>query len=108
MKSIVLILLLLVPSLSACATHFYRIQEDVVTLVLRDPDARSVMLATSLDGFDLSPAVRGASGIWEVTLPLTKSFRYFYRVDGEIVVPDCPLKEDDDFGSQNCIFEPRL
>lgn len=94
--------------LSACtSSHFYRIQEREVTLVLRWPEARSVMLATSLDGFLPRPAVPVADK-WEVNLPANKSFRYFYQVDGQVVVPDCELKETDDFGSANCIFEPSL
>ena len=92
-------------SLSACAAHSYRIHGNEVTLVLRRPDAKSVMLATSLDGFNLQPAA-AVSHAWAVTLPADKGFRYFYQVDGEIVVPDCALKERDDFGSENCIFEP--
>ena len=109
MKPFVLVLLLtILPSLSACTSrHFYRIQEREVTLVLRWPDARSVMLATSLDGFFPRPAA-AVSDQWEVTLPANKSFRYFYQVDGKVVVPDCELKETDDFGSANCIFEPSL
>jgi hypothetical protein len=93
--------------LSACATHFYRVQDNKVTLVLRLPEAKRVMLATSLDGFSLRPAVQ-ASDAWEVTVPADKDFRYFYQVDGEVVVPDCALKENDDYGSENCIFEPSL
>jgi hypothetical protein len=106
-RPIVFSILPLVFFLSACATHFHRIQKNQVTLVLRLPEAREVLLATSLNGFNLCPAAR-VSDAWEVTLPADQSFRYFYRVDGEIVVPDCSLKESDDFGSQNCIFEPRL
>lgn len=107
MRPLVFSILPLVFFLSACATHFYRIQEGEVTLVLRRPEARSVMLATSLDGFHLRPASK-VSDTWEVRLPAGRGFRYFYQVDGMMVVPDCTLKESDDFGSQNCIFEPQL
>lgn len=108
MKQTVLMLLLTLFFISACAaSHFYRIQEQEVTLVLRWPEARSVMLATSLDGFFLRPATP-VSDAWEMTVPAGKSFRYFYQVDGKIVVPDCKMKETDDFGSENCIFEPSL
>ena len=109
MKPFVFVLLLaILLFLCACtSSHFYRIQEREVTLVLRWPDASSVMLATSLDGFSPRPAAP-VSDKWEATLPANKSFRYFYQVDGQIVVPDCELKETDDFGSQNCIFEPSL
>lgn len=107
MRPTVSILLLLIFFLSACATHFYRVRDDAVTLVLRRPEAKSVMLATSLDGFFLRPAAQ-VSDAWEVTVPGNKSFRYFYQVDGEVVVPDCALKEKDDFGSENCIFEPSM
>jgi hypothetical protein len=99
--------LLLACLCSACATHSYRIQGNKVTLVLRRPEAKSVMLAASLDGFNLRPADRVSTN-WEVILPADKAFRYFYQVDGKMVVPDCPMKERDDFGSENCIFDPQL
>ena len=107
MRPIVIFPLLTVFLFSACATHTYRIQGNQVTLVLRWPEAKNVMLAASLDGFNLRPTDR-VSANWEVILPADKVFRYFYQVDGEIVVPDCPLKERDDFGSENCIFDPQL
>lgn len=88
-----------------CAVHDYRRQGDVVTLMLRKPDARQVSLYTSLDRF--KPRLASAvDGRWEVTLPAVKTFRYFYRVDGVLYVPDCPRKEKDDFGAENCIFDP--
>lgn len=90
---------------SGCAIHTYRVQGNEVTLMLRKPEAKRVMLASSLDGFNLRPA-RRVSGRWEVTLPADKAFRFFYRVDGNVFVAGCPMKERDDFGSENCIFDP--
>ena len=31
-----------------------------------------------------------------------------YLVDGKPFLPSCTMKERDDFGSENCIFEPKL
>ena len=74
---------------------------------LKKPEAKSVVLACSLDGFEPRLA-RNVAGRWEVTLPADEAFNYFYRVDGVPFLPDCPMKENDDFGSENCIFDPHL
>ncbi|BBO85300.1 hypothetical protein [Desulfosarcina ovata] len=93
--------------IAGCAAHDYRREGRAVTLILRKPDAHEVVLLTSLDRFSPRPA-KNISGAWEVTLPATQPFRYFYRIDGVPFVPDCPLKEKDDFGSENCVFDPQL
>lgn len=93
--------------LSGCAVHSQRIQGDEIILMLRQPSAKTVVLACSLDGFTLRPA-QMVSGRWEVKLPANSAFRYFYKVDGRIFIPDCSMKESDDFGSENCIFDPGL
>jgi signal peptidase I len=93
--------------LAGCGTHYYRVDGSSMTLILRKPEAKSVILACSLDGFNPRPALN-IDGRWEVTLPAEEGFTYFYRVDGVPYVPDCPMKEKDDFGSENCIFDPQL
>ncbi|MBI9083695.1 MAG: hypothetical protein JEZ11_08855 [Desulfobacterales bacterium] len=93
--------------LSGCGTHGYRIDGNDLTLILRKPQAQSVVLVSSLDGFSPRPA-KNVAGCWEVTLPAGKAFKYFYRVDGVVFLPDCPLRENDDFGDETCIFDPLL
>lgn len=105
MKPILAVALLAGLVASGCATHNHYRHGDTVTLVLRKSDARQVWLLSSLDRFKPRPA-RRVAGRWEVTLPATETFRYFYRVDGAPFVPDCPLKEKDDFGAENCVFDP--
>ncbi len=99
-----LCIILLLP-LSACSAHHYRADGDRVTLFLRIPEAKKVVLYGSMDGFAAHPATY-TSGTWEVRLPLDKPFTYFYRVNDELFLPDCPAREKDDFGSENCIFDP--
>ena len=72
------------------------------------PEAQSVQFATSLDKFDLYRTKQLESGIWEVAVPATREFTYFYKVDGIIYLPDCKLTEKDDFGNENCVFIPDL
>ena len=93
--------------LSGCAAHYYRIDGNDMILVLKKPQVKNVELACSLDGFKPRKA-QNTSGRWEVTLPADRAFKYFYRVNGEWFIPDCPMKENDDFGSENCIFDPHL
>jgi len=91
---------------TGCATHYYRSNADSVTLYLKAPGARVVKLATSLDEFILHRVQSTGAGTWEITVPAAREFAYFYMVDGRFYLPDCELKETDDFGAQNCIFVP--
>jgi len=93
---------------AGCATHYYKMNADRVILYLRMPEAKIVYVSTSLDEFAFYRTKKLASGIWEVAVPATREFTYFYKVDGNIYLPDCKLREKDDFGDENCIFIPGM
>lgn len=99
-------LVVLLPLLvSACArSHYYREKDGIVSFYLRQPKATQVMLACSLDRFQPHPAARDRDGTWRLALSAPSSFRYFYLVDGEVVVPECRQSETDDFGARNCLY----
>ena len=107
MKSASLLLIAVVIALSGCSTHFYKVNENDVTIYLRNPDIKTPLFVCSLDGYT-TRKMRQEKGLWVVTLPANNSFRYFYLVDGKPFLPSCTMKERDDFGSENCIFEPKL
>ena len=94
--------------LAGCGTHYYTIRDDRVSIFLKMPDARNVYFASSLDQFKLQPAEKRNGGIWEIELPAVSEFRYFYTVGGVVYLPDCRLKETDDFGAENCLFVPNM
>lgn len=106
MKSIHPVLFVLCLILPSCSSHFYKMNGNEVTLYLDKP-AESVVFFYSLNDY-AGRTLNQRKGIWEVTVPAKKQFRYFYKIDGENFLPACPKKEKDDFGSENCIFEPRL
>lgn len=93
---------------AGCATHYYKMDADRVNFYLRMPEAKIVQLSTSLDEFSLYRAEQLESGIWAVAVPATREFTYFYKVDGKIYLPDCKLREKDDFGDENCVFMPDM
>ena len=99
-------LLILVPCLLAvgCASHYIRANNGNTDFYLRSPDAHEVSLATSLDGFALHPARPAGADLWVVSVKATRDFSYFYLVDGKILIPECPMIEQDDFGGINCIY----
>ena len=68
---------------------------------------QEVILSCSLDDFEPHEA-RRVDGRWVVSLPSGSPFRYYYVLDGEMFLPPCQMKENDDFGSANCIFDPHL
>ena len=90
-----------------CATHYYQVRGDTLELYLDKPDARKVIFVSSLDGFKPHEAHK-PDGRWVISVPSGRQFRYFYMIDGEPFLPPCQLKESDDFGSENCIFDPEL
>lgn len=92
--------------LTACGSHHYRVDGDHMTLILTKPEAKTVVFFCSVDGFVAHPATH-LSGRWEVSVPAGEAFSYFYWVDDKLFIPDCPAKETDDFGSENCIYDPQ-
>lgn len=93
--------------MAGCASHYHRNQGDTLLFYLNKPNAQKVILACSLDNFQPHEA-RQLDGRWVVSLPSDTPFRYYYMIDGKIFLPPCQMKETDDFGSKNCIFEPHL
>jgi hypothetical protein len=89
-----------------CAAHYHNINNGHVEIFLAAPRAQSVVLVVAGDPYQQVQALRGDSGIWKVTLNRTSEFKYFYLVDGKTYLPDCRLRENDDFGSNNCVFSP--
>lgn len=104
MKKFWFVLALFAVLLFGCQSHFYKVKEDKLYFNLHHPEARSVQLRCSFDGYKTHPAKKINDHMWEVSVPLTSEFAYFYVVDDEVFLPYCRLKEKDDFGSENCIF----
>ena len=92
---------------SACAAHEYRVEEEEIVLLLRASNAAQVRLFCSCDGVQPKSAEK-KWGRWEVRIAADRAFTYFYTIDGNSYVPDCPAREKDDFGSENCIVDPSL
>ena len=104
-------LLLTVVALSVftgCVSHYHRAKGDWVHLYLKKPGAAVVFFASSLDGYELHRAKKIDDVTWEITIPARSEFTYFYTVDGVPFVPSCRLKENDDFGSKNCLYIPGM
>lgn len=91
---------------AGCSVHYHVINNGHVEMYLTAPLAQTVSLVISDDPFQQVQALRDTSGAWKVTLNRTGEFRYFYLVDGKAYLPDCRLRENDDFGSNNCVFSP--
>lgn len=101
-------ILLAVWVLAGCAPHFQKIKADQVYLYLKDSGSQTAFFASSLDMFQPHPLTRHSNNTWLIHLPAQHEFSYFYIMDGQPFLPDCPYKEKDDFGSENCIFIPDL
>jgi len=105
-KSIISFLLLLA-ALSGCASsHYVEQKTDSLVFSLRLPDANRVQFSSSTDNFVLHETVQNKSGIWKITVPPALELKYFYIVDGSVYLPECRFKETDDFGTENCLYQP--
>jgi len=104
MKQIVVLVLAVVFVTWGCSAHYQVINKGYVEMYLTAPQAQSVVLVISGDPFQQVQALCDDSGKWKVTLNRLNEFKYFYLVDGKAYLPDCPLRENDDFGSNNCVF----
>ena len=92
--------------ISGCTGRSHRVEEHKVTFKLDLPAARQVDFAYSLDGFRLQSVQQKQDGTWEISVPADIEFKYFFMVDGAVHLPGCEIREADDFGYENCIFEP--
>ncbi len=107
MKKLPVISLLLGVLLSGCAAgHTIEQQSQGLLFSLRMPKANKVQLALSTDSYMLHDARLNKNGTWQVTVPEAREMKYFYIVDGIPYRPECRLKETDDFGSENCLYQP--
>jgi 1,4-alpha-glucan branching enzyme len=98
-------LLLVIFLLFGCASHYFVNDSKELQFYLKAPKAKRVELLASFNGYIPIPAQRLQGGAWRVTLPEADSFTYFYRIDDRISIPECPLREKDDFGQSNCVFQ---
>lgn len=106
MKKVLFILIILLFGISGCSRkHFIPpvYHSGSASLIIDLPDAGQVEIVCSTDNFRIHAMKKNSDGLWAVTLPAKPEFRYFYLVDGSAFIPECPLKEKDDFGFYNCI-----
>jgi hypothetical protein len=100
---------LLLCLLSACSPLFVRREADTVRFSILRPKAESVQFACSLDGYDKHAASPKWPFRWEAAVSAaSEEFKYFFLVDDEVYIPPCQFKENDDFGSQICIYVPSM
>jgi len=106
MKHPIVAVLAAVIMAGGCSSHYHSVRDGHVDVYLKAPEVQAVSLVISGDTFEQVPAARTLLGDWKATINKTGEFRYFYLVDGKIYLPDCRLKERDDFGADNCIYSP--
>lgn len=105
MRSQLSFLFLPLLALTGCAPHGSPAStEEGAELLLFQPRARQVLFYSSRNRFEPQAAERRMSGYWAVTVSCDEEFTYFFEVDGNVHVPDCLLREQDDFGRNNCIY----
>ncbi|MBU0947044.1 MAG: glycogen-binding domain-containing protein [Proteobacteria bacterium] len=100
----VFLVLLILCSMGCGKKYFVQVNDDSLSFFYPDTKAKDVSFAFSADHFRPHPATKGPENVWQVTVPLNNEFSYFYIVDGEVTLPDCPNTVLDDFGTKNCFY----
>lgn len=90
--------------LLSCAQVSFKHTDSGLKGKFRLKDASSVSIYTSADGYAEHMAVKDGE-VWHADLPKAKEFKFFIKKDGRLFNADCPQKEQDDFGSELCIYE---
>ncbi|MGE4317524.1 MAG: hypothetical protein AB7E96_01360 [Deferribacterales bacterium] len=90
--------------LSACASVSINRSGDSDIASFAVKDAGQLSLFSSVNGYAEIKGVRDG-GRWRFMMPHAKSYRYFLKKDGEIYLPECPMKESDGFGGKLCVYE---
>jgi len=78
-----------------------------VTISPKHSKAKTLLFAYSLNGYE-GQLHKQHNRLWEISLAAEKPYRYFYMVDGDSFVPECPLQELNCFTSKICLFEPSM
>lgn len=108
MKRFLILPLLIALVLAACSSHYLRVENGQAYLFLKVRHAQSVMFASSLEHFQWRSAERIDGQTWRISIPVNISQTYIYLVDGQLFLPDCRFREQDDFGSENCLYIPGM
>jgi hypothetical protein len=93
---------------TGCAHHYYRLDDKTLEIYLKAPGASSVLFASSLDVYVPHPASRTGRDTWVMRVPADREFSYFYKVDGRVFIPECEYRENDELGSENCVYIPGM
>ena len=101
-------IMLITGMLAGCAAHSQKIKDGRVFLYLKGNWEQPAYVVSSLDRFQKHPLTRENRNTWVAVFPTDREFSYFFLLGDQPFIPDCKLKEKDDFGSENCIFMPRM
>ncbi|GAB1536917.1 hypothetical protein ADMFC3_25480 [Geovibrio sp. ADMFC3] len=87
-----------------CSQHSFTAKNGMLEASFRIKDAEQVSLYHSADGFQENKTGL-KDGKWQTMIKKSEHFTYFLTVDGSIFLPDCEMKQQDDFGGEICIYE---
>jgi hypothetical protein len=105
-KPLLLIVLLLATLPGCVSRHSVELKNNSLIFSLNLPEATRVQFCSSTDNFVLHDTVKNNSGTWQLNVPPGVELKYFYIVDGSVYLPECRFKETDDFGAENCLYQP--
>jgi hypothetical protein len=92
--------------LAGCAGEEFKVKDGILNAAFKIKDAGEVAFYRSSNGFAPVNAEK-IKGKWTVSVPSEEKFTYFLKVDGKEYLPECSMKQTDDFGGKICIYEEK-
>ncbi|MCD8492099.1 MAG: hypothetical protein LRY50_02770 [Geovibrio sp.] len=101
MKKAVMLMLIIC---AGCSQHSFSPKGGMLLAEFKVKDAGQVSFYHSSDGF-AENKTELSDGKWRASVKQEEHFTYFLTVDGKVFLPDCGMKQQDDFGGEICIYE---
>nr|WP_320013059.1 hypothetical protein [uncultured Desulfobulbus sp.] len=86
--------------------HTVVVEKNTVIITVHMHQVDEVAFASSLDQYRRHLAQQGTHGQWSIGGLPNQEFKYFFIVDGSVMIPECRYTVQDDFGSMSCRHLP--
>lgn len=102
-----LIIFAMIIVITGCTVPYVKKSQNSISFFYNKTNAKNVVFYSDLNSFKGEPFTQKEEyWVYSMDKPAdTNEIKFFYKVDGNVVVPDCRMKIDDGFGGKLCILE---
>lgn len=106
-KAKLITIFILFIAITACSKHYVKQSKSSLSFYYNRENADTVLFYSDINDFK-EKKFKKSEGYWIYTLNKpaeSKEIKFFYKVDGQVYLPECQMKIKDDFGGELCIIE---